>query len=139
MRDIRFRAWDKLENKMIYDTQRDNMIYWDWVTWTSVEIVNNQLKSNAYEWMQYTWLNDKLWNPIYVWDILRKPTGTIDWKQNYRYEIVKEHNITVNDCDIIIGWFEFNDDIDDYELWGNIYENKYPWTFNFESPELLNN
>lgn len=88
---------------------------------------------------EYTWLNDKLWNPIYDLDILRKPTGTIDWKQNYRYEIVKEHNITVNDWGIIIGWFEFNDDIDDYELWGNIYENKYPWTFNFESPELLNN
>jgi hypothetical protein len=29
MRGIKFRAWDKEENRMIYDTERDSMSYWD--------------------------------------------------------------------------------------------------------------
>lgn len=134
MRKLKFKLWDTY-NKIWLDVSKFN------IRLDNLSIQNNECAwiINWVEIVEYTWLNDKLWNPIYDWDILRKPTGTIDWKQNYRYEIVKEHNITVNDWGIIIGWFEFNDDIDDYELWGNIYENKYPWTFNFESPELLNN
>jgi len=129
MIDIRFRAWDKLENKMIYDTQRDNMIYWDWVTWTSVEIVNNQLKSNAYEWMQYTWLNDKLWNPIYVWDIVKAWTYILEiLKDDYQVTCFRniKDNLITDIIELITRWFNSKTEL---EIIWNIYE----------SPELLNN
>ena len=66
MRDLKFRAWDKIENKM---KQPRN---WDFIWWHAPSNWKD-----CYEIMQFTWLLDKNWNEIYEGDIYHQGDSRI--------------------------------------------------------------
>lgn len=108
MRDIRFRAWD-----WRVFLPKTALISFDW---------NWQLNKDLII-TQYTWLNDKLWNPIYEWDVV------IDRFSNKK-TIIKWTPDTYDwDSIYCSGYFTESYSKDDIEIIWNIYEN----------PELINN
>lgn len=102
MREIKFRAWDKIENKMV-----------------AIELWNTSLECR-YDFMQYTGIIDKQGVEIYYGDIIKDGSGLlyqIVWqKKNARFAYKCEMNSKSK--------MNQKQDIEDgIEVVGNIYEN----------------
>ena len=62
MREIKFRAWNKEKEIMVYGNEDDSECYWDGIISSDVDMVNFRLRYtlvSEYIWMQYTGLKDK--------------------------------------------------------------------------------
>lgn len=126
MRTIQFRAWDKVNQKMVSHSYLEchrsgfRLFDEDW--------------AKQYELMQYTGLKDKTGKEIYEGDIVRANTGGVG-KVKFGDFMVEGHDYYSNFCNA--GWYvQFNGGDDETadldpcdEIIGNIYEN----------PELLTN
>ena len=124
-REIKFRAWDRDNNKMIYWTLNDLLVrFGDPKYQYNVE----DRPSFLFDWNQYTGLKDKNGKEIYEGDVVRI------WADPKDYNGYKGHNyIGVVEWDEFILGFILSDghglkDFEFIEIVGNIYEN----------PELLN-
>lgn len=112
MREIKFRAWDKDEKKMIYDAQDT----YDWGACGCKIPASNfgeLLKScpEFFEVMQYTGLKDKNGKEIYEGDILL-------------YELFKGCTLTRWVVTIPNIYISMRDEsVNQIEIIGNIYEN----------------
>jgi uncharacterized phage protein (TIGR01671 family) len=116
MREIKFRAWDKTEKRLLTgQTIPQIILNFINVNWSSIEL------------MQFTGLKDKNGVEIYEGDIVK-------CKLFYTYLPVKEENFVVEYGRFLrdnknAGFYPFHRTINGYEIIeseviGNIYENK---------------
>lgn len=120
MREIKFRAWDKKENKMYYDAQ-DTYDYMCNRKGCLEENFGDVLKDDRYVVMQYTGVNDANGSRIYEGDIV-KMIG-------YKHKGVVKY---INGA-FIINWnneylngslYFWNNNQSSIGVIGNIFENK---------------
>ena len=113
MKVIKFRAWDGLNKTMSY--------------WTINDLCNHTEDSDTpscfEEWMQYTGLRDKNDKEIYDGDICKMPSN--DYLVQVVWYISRWEFFTMQN-ELAESFSGFHDE---YEVIGNIYENK----------DLLNN
>jgi uncharacterized phage protein (TIGR01671 family) len=140
-REIKFRAWHKVKNIMVYDNEDDTYGYWDGCRNSNVGMINTILNSQyykEYKFMQYTGLKDKNKKKIYEGDIVKitekekiskhkvipmKPIiADIEWSEEYLTYTL----ITTSVKDAFESLTDYLDECD-IEVIGNIYDN----------PELL--
>jgi len=116
---FKFRAWNRDENVMCYDDEDDSSSYWDGVCCSILGLINANISSDlAYDYMQFTGLQDKNGKDIFEGDIVKylndgeEEISTVAWCEDRDFN----------------GWeFTAQNEEDGIEIIGNIYEN----------PELL--
>lgn len=139
MREIKFRAFSKEYEKMIYQDYDD----WDfalslsdeWITLYSETMVDSNpwctWHEQKYEWledksaiiMQYTWLKDKHWKEIYEWDLIIDNNQQHSWYNKIIEVEITPYKTTTKQESLWYWAWEW------YEVIWNIYEN----------PDLLTN
>lgn len=121
-REIKFRAWNKEKNIMVYNNEDDTYGYWDGCRNSNVGMVNEILNSKyyeEYEFMQFTGLHDKNGKEIYEGDIVKK-TGS---KEIDIGKVIYEYNgfiVDVMNMDRFYGRVHLLEKFT--EVIGNIYE-----------------
>ncbi|EWH19828.1 YopX family protein [Bacillus haynesii] len=144
MREIKFRAWNKEKEIMVYENEDDSATYWDGVNSSDVEIVNDRLRHSPiseYIWMQYTGLKDNTDREIYEGDIIHCVhwffdgneieehfTASVGFRdgsftlENINSRYYSDYTFEENGKGICwIGDINYCDE--DYEIIGNIYQN----------------
>lgn len=108
MENIKFRAWDKKENKMFYDVQKEH----------DANITSYDSFGQVIEYldiMQYSWLMDKNWSEIREGDLV-----IFDRKDLVSYVVFRGGQFTVRRP----AWPYWPPHLSEWRVIGNIYENK---------------
>jgi len=128
MREIKFRAWDRMRNRMLYPTEISFNYDGKIDVWYGIDI-DEKIRTTQEFIMQYTELKDKNGKEIYCGDIVQYGLrrSVIEFIENGYKAVSRIQRRNQGKRD----WFKqegIKDDIwSDCEIIGNIYEN----------PELL--
>ena len=126
MREIKFRAWNKEKNVMVYKNEDDSDEYWDGVCASDIEVLNNilssELTSETYNFMQYTGLKDTNSNEIYEGDIVKIKSAVHENALEYIGEVIFDNGAYM--CKSKWNIHYLGDLFLNREILGNIYENK---------------
>ena len=129
---IKFRAWDKVQNKMLLPDNIEfiyGQAYWAEASTDGYYECSNDGKVDGicamFELEQFTGLKDVNGKDIYVGDILRTKTGLI--------QIVEQGILAIDREDLISGFYANNPSDDkphtfsyDDEVIGNVHANSEP-------------
>lgn len=127
MREIKFRAWNKEKEIMVYQNEDDSEEYWDGVLPSDVEMVNSIFRygpSSEYIWMQYTGLKDVNVREIYEGDVVK--FKSVYYENKIMKAVVKFKDSLgafVFDMGDDQGTWIMNASMREIEVIGNIYEN----------------
>jgi uncharacterized phage protein (TIGR01671 family) len=113
IRELKFRGWDEDYNKMVYEHSDTNFSFI-----SSADIIK---KYNLV--MQYTGLKDKKGIDIFEGDILKTKSGQIGICEFSIFAHNNSSGFVVRPKNDDVGVY-FNPDICNFEIIGNIYENK---------------
>lgn len=120
MREIKFRAWNKEKQIMVYNDEDGSSAYSALPPASCVQMVNYCLNSSyapdKYIWMQFTGMTNRNGDEVYEGDIIQTEHG---------YGVI-EYNSTMGKWECA---FDFDIDdlyvyVDNGEVIGNIYENR---------------
>lgn len=110
MREIKFRAWDRVEKKMIANAL---MIRNIGLGDGSLLVDADAQKGNELDWLQFTGLLDSKGVEAWEGDVIR-------FTDIHGKQVLEE--IRYNDGSFNVGWFSISG-IRGWEIIGNIYEN----------------
>lgn len=116
MDEIKFRAWDAKNKEMVFLSLRFLVEYFN-----RENVSFGDGNFNSYEWMQFTGLQDKNKNDIYVGDLLKIAMTVGSKKPEYIWRVVEFKDGTFSAWGLLITHANRS------EVVGNIYQN----------PELL--
>jgi len=125
-REIKFRAWDKKNKKMIYDDERDIDLFIDF----GGTICENECQTfsgtRGYELylMQYTGLKDKNEKEIYEGDIVDYGFKIPGYTELYKGKVFFGKGMFLVDGDTLNNEFHQLNKCCYLKIIGNIYENK---------------
>ena len=121
MREIKFRVWNTETNKMIINVKEMGVFALQ--SFYSIDEFLVIPTNEKYPLMQYTGLKDKNGVEIYEGDIVRTTSNELTGK--WKHKIYK---IEFKEINCLAGakymGFDFQFNVDEVEVIGNIYENK---------------
>jgi len=121
-REIKFRAWDKLDKRWVSDVYGDDPFeIYLCGNFLGLSGCNSWVGSERYSLLQFTGLKDKNGKEIYEGDIINQ-----DHKYGWKNHVMELMFSTASD-DMGLDMYGYPDVDNDCEVIGNIYEN----------PELL--
>ena len=119
MRELKFKAWDVI-NKVMYPIAFPS---WNWTVEWKKDFVSHKVEFIEEEaddkpiLLQYTWLKDKNWKEIFIWDIVRV---LFDWN----IAEIREWQCIIEAISWPHSYMLCNMKWEDFEIIWNIYENK---------------
>lgn len=116
MREIKFRAWNKVEGFM------DTAWLIDWEHGLVCHRSHNQSKLEDCELMQYTGLKDKNGKEIYEGDILSFEDDKFVWKVTYDMDCFVASGGKHNQNEELMNFYDWQKERLDLVIIGNIYE-----------------